>query len=115
MAPCVNVNTSHIRALLVRKVAFYVAKIFSIFGIEFPESGFSAQQDEGAGGRDALLDVVASFRKEVGCLLYLGQQGSHCAPQVRETAIAIGKGQANTGALHDLTDKVPVSYLISPS
>ena len=67
-----------------------MAKILAVFGIEFPEYGFSgSKQSEGSAGRDAYVDAIANFRKEV-----------------RDIATKIGKGQADVGALRALTDQV---------
>eukprot|EP01087_Luapelamoeba_hula_P015080 TRINITY_DN4470_c0_g1_i2.p1 TRINITY_DN4470_c0_g1~~TRINITY_DN4470_c0_g1_i2.p1 ORF type:complete len:744 (+),score=147.00 TRINITY_DN4470_c0_g1_i2:33-2264(+) len=66
-------KTSHaggVRALLVAKIVRYVARIFGIFGVEFPEFGFGAGAaapavSAASSDRDALVDVVVNLRKQV--------------------------------------------------
>jgi cysteinyl-tRNA synthetase len=55
------------KALLLHKIASYIAHILGVMGIEFPEHGYggsSASATASAGNKE-ILDVFAAFRKEV--------------------------------------------------
>ncbi len=68
------------RALLIHKVAVYVARILSVFGIEFPEYGHgaSASTSEATAKDKLYLDALAGFRQQVLSPFTLAYMGSPC-------------------------------------
>jgi hypothetical protein len=56
------------KALLLNKLASYVAHILGVMGIDFPEHGYggsSAESSSSSTGSKEVLDVLAAFRKDV--------------------------------------------------
>jgi len=54
------------KALLLNKLASYVAHILGVMGIEFPEHGYgSSAESSSSTGSKEVLDVLAAFRKDV--------------------------------------------------